>query len=267
MENIKDARYFSKKIVEESRHKFIYAYKYNRKLLIEQIISNYHILIDNKLQALYMKIDGLPKIDSDYLNLNKSAISIMNSEYLNFSIASEVIKSILNNNDIDKITKVESTVLNYINRSLVNGHIDNLQALLLLLNETKLMYSELYLSYLHHGILEDPTNKTELSFLQLEGFVHYVKKMLGTQSHISIVLDHEKEVSLESYKAINNLVGSRINGEISMNILTEPDAWKTYIDQRRQLIEATHDYENVEYDESCDEYMMKMKKMYQDRYR
>lgn len=267
MENINDATYYSRKIIEESRHKFIYAYQDNRKLLIQKIISNYPLLIGDNYSCLYMEIDGLPKIDTNYLDLNKNAISIMSSEYLYFSIASELIKSIINNNDLNKITKVENIILDYINRSLINKNISSLNILFQMLNKTKNMYNELYLNYLQKGVLEDPTNKTELSFLPLGGFIHYIRKMLGIKSHISLVLDHKKEVSKESYKAINNLVGSRINGEISINILTKPDTWKTYIDQRGQLIEATHDYENVEYDKSSNRYLIKMKKMYEVRHK
>lgn len=65
-------------------------------------------------------------------------------------------------------------------------------------------------------------------------------------------------MSLESYKAINNLIGSRINRDVSVNILTEPDTWKTYVDQQGQFIESTHDYENVEYDDSSRKHLMKM---------
>lgn len=45
-----------------------------------------------------------------------------------------------------------------------------------------------------------------------------------------------------------------------MNILTEPDAWKSYFAQNGQFVEVIHDYEDVQYDESSTEYIKRMRK-------
>lgn len=205
MENIKDVESFAKKIVEESRHKFIYAYRDNRKLLIERIMINYPIKIDNKPSALYFKLDGLPAIDSK--NLNSDAVSIINREYFNFYITSELIKFIIDNNDPDILKKASKTIINYANDCIEKGNIPNLQTLFELLSEAKQIYLDTYLNYMNKGILENPTEKTPFFFLNLEEFIYNTRKMLGKESHISLILDNEDEVSLESYKAINNLIG------------------------------------------------------------
>jgi hypothetical protein len=267
MENIKDATFYATKIAKEPRHKFIFSYNGNRSLLIKKTNELYPITIGNNPCTFYVKLDGLPKISSTEFNLDKNAISIVCDEYSKFSIASELIYSVVKNNDLEKIKSVEDTLLNYVNRIISkDSSVNSIQELLQLLRETKKIYFETYCNYLQKGTLINPSDKTSFSFIELPEFVNYTKQMLGKEEHISLVLDNNQKVCLESYKSINNLVSSRINKDISVNILTEPDSWGSYYDQGGQLIEATHDYENVEYDDSSKEYLIKMKKIYQKKY-
>lgn len=264
MESIQSASYYARKIAIESRHKFIYSYKENRKLLTEQF-ENYSITLGNTPAILYLKLEGLPKIEAKSTDLNKATVSIMSDQYISFLIASELLQSVLSNNDIDALKPEENKVLKYIN-CMSKEKFKDLYVVSNLLQEVRDMYLDMYLKCAKHGILEDPTKKYPFAFIELEDFVQSIKKVLEKKNHISIVLDHREEMPLEFYKAINNLISSRINGDISVNVLTTPDNWKSYIDQRNQLIEAIHDYENVEYDNSSSEYLKKIKRRYHNNY-
>src|SRR5574344_279999 len=177
MENIKDAKYYAEKIVREDRHKFIYSYDNNRDLLIKTIKDIYPIIIGSDLCALYLEIEGLLKIDFNIPDLNKSALSIICDEYFQFSVASALISSIIDNNDIKKIKDVESTLLEYVNR-IMKGNctsVNSIETLLKLLQETKQIYYETYYNYLQKGILSNPIDNTPLGFMQLPYFVYYTK--------------------------------------------------------------------------------------------
>ena len=65
-----------------------------------------------------------------------------------------------------------------------------------------------------------------------------------------------------STQAINNLIGSRINGDISVKVAIEPDDWETYRDSNGQFVGAIHDYGTVELDDSYKKYMKSRKNKY-----
>ena len=59
-----------------------------------------------------------------------------------------------------------------------------------------------------------------------------------------------------------NLMSSRINGDISVKVVTEPDAWATFITSNGVFVEYMHDYGIIELDNS---YKNDMKKLIKDR--
>ena len=88
-----------------------------------------------------------------------------------------------------------------------------------------------------------------MPFLHLESFVSQYKRGLNNNSYFGIVIDKGADVSLESIRNVNLLVGLRINSYISMKIVVAPDKWDSYFDSDGQYIEAVHDYGVVELDD------------------
>lgn len=83
---------------------------------------------------------------------------------------------------------------------------------------------------------------------------------MGMNSYFGIVYDKKGPLAIPSTRQINNLIGSRINGDISVKIAMEPENWETYVDSNGQFVQATHDYGTVELDDSFQKYMKKVKR-------
>lgn len=98
-----------------------------------------------------------------------------------------------------------------------------------------------------------------IPFLQLDLFIAQFKRALNNNSYFGIIIDKQQDIAVSSTKAINFLIGGRINKDISMKIAIQPDNWDTYLDPNGQLIEAIHDYGTVELDDSNREYTKKLK--------
>ena len=73
-------------------------------------------------------------------------------------------------------------------------------------------------------------------------------------------LDKKNNISTLSVQAINNFIGARINGDISIKVAIEPDDWETYCGTNGQYIEAIHDYGTIDLDDSYTKRLSKIKK-------
>ena len=116
-----------------------------------------------------------------------------------------------------------------------------------------------YVNYLKGGE-ELSINGLKIPFINLESFVIDYKKAINNSSYLAIVLDKKQQRAIPSVKAVNTHVGSRINSDISMKVVTEPDDWETSYDTRGQIVERIHDYGTVELDDSNKEFKKKIKK-------
>ena len=79
--------------------------------------------------------------------------------------------------------------------------------------------------------------------------------MINNNSYFCIIVDYQKDMSLTSMKAINSLISSRINSDISMKIACEPIKWLSYYSLNNDLIENIHDYDIIELDNNYSEYV------------
>ena len=70
----------------------------------------------------------------------------------------------------------------------------------------------------------------------------------------------KNNISTLSVQAINNFIGARINGDISIKVAIEPDDWETYCGTNGQYIEAIHDYGTIDLDDSYTKRLSKSKK-------
>ena len=98
-----------------------------------------------------------------------------------------------------------------------------------------------------------------IPFLQLELFISQYKRALDISFYFGIIVDKYDDIALSSTKALNSLVGARINKDISMKIVVEYGMWDSYVDTSGNFIEVIHDYGTVELDDSAKKYVKKLK--------
>ena len=102
----------------------------------------------------------------------------------------------------------------------------------------------------------------KIPFIMPEMLVSKIKKMLVNNSYFGIIIDGKNDFSLETYKLVNGYVTRRINSDLSMKVVTEPEKWVTYYDNSGEFAEAVHDYGIVELDSSYSDHTKKMMKKY-----
>lgn len=119
-----------------------------------------------------------------------------------------------------------------------------------MLKKSQTEYKKIYDEYVSSGVCPNPYEMVPIPMILIEGFMHYFKKLIGNDSYCELLVNHEDEISINSYKAINNLLSSRITGDLTLNIFCEPDDWVTFYDQSAMFVENVHDYTTIEYDDS-----------------
>lgn len=255
--------YISNRIMEQAWHKFVYAYNGDdRKLLIKYIIDHNPIeLNSNNPFAVKLSSMGLKNIQKSVDNLDKDKLSILSDEYLKLGIASDLLGTL---NRHDYLSKLDSNKIVAIMKSMSVEKISSLEELQDMLQKSRDEYKSIYEEYVKSGICANPYEKVLIPMILLDEFMHYFKEIIGNNSYCELLIDHEEGISLHSYKAINNLLGNRITGDLTLNIFCEPDDWRTFYDQSSMLIENIHDYTTVEYDESYENSMKKILKLHRD---
>lgn len=264
MDGYKNEEYLKQQIMSQNRHQFIFGYNNEvRRNFTEELGRKFPIKVDsNDPMGIYIRDFGLPKIEFDCTAFDNSKIGIVSIEYLTFTIVYNLLLKAREDIGDDllnlRIQKVFAMLNNY---SINPGCPDivNLQDLLNIVEQSKEFYRMYYIDYLTNGFIERTPDELALPFLHLESFVSQYKKALNNDSHFNIIIEKCEDVALSSVKAVNNLVGARINKDISMKIVVEPREWDSYIAFNGQCIEAVHDYGIVELDNSHGEYVKKLK--------
>ena len=261
----KSEKYLINEIMGESRHQFIYCYNDDkRKSFLQKLVEEYPINIDcNSPMCIYLNQFALPKIPIN-VELDNDKIDILSREYLSFAIAHAILQKSKNTVDADLLNSRITRLLSLLNKYNVNpGHkeIKSLDELILTLIKSKEFYMSYYLDYVKTGKENKSIEDIAMPFLQLEFFVSQYKRVLNNKSYFGIVIDKCDDISLASTRAVNFLVGSRINSDISMKVVVEPDKWDSYIDANGQYVEAVHDYGTIELDDSQNEYIKRLKKL------
>lgn len=265
MVEYKNEEYLKHEIMEQSRHQFIYGYdNEKRKLFFRELDMEFPIKMDcNSPMAIYLNEFGLPKTSTYSEQLDGNKIDILSREYLSFTIAHAILSNSKDNLDVDLLNSRIVKLLNILNKYSINpGHpeISSLDDLIKILEQSKEFYMLYYMDYVKSGKEDKSINDITLPFLELESFISQYKRVLSNESYFGIIIDKYQDISLSSTKAVNSLVGARINKDISIKIVVEPDKWDSYIDVNGQYVEATHDYGIVKLDDSYAEYVRKIKK-------
>lgn len=258
MEQYKNEEYLMNQIMEQSRHLFIYGYNCeHRSEFLKSLEQNYPIIADSdKPVALYFDTLGMPKIDVDLKDKDRYLIHAISREYLSFVIATRILERSI---EFDRtvLDSRLSRLINLINKNKNVGHaeIESVEHLLKEIKMSRDFYYDSYINYVKGLIERISIDNVTIPFLQLEMFVRLYKEAMSINSYFGIIFDKKSPLAIPSTQAINNLIGGRINGDMSIKVAIESDDWETYRDVNGQLVEAIHDYGTVELDGSLKEHM------------
>ena len=248
-------RNFSDEIIGQSRHQFIYGENgERRKDILTGIVNDNPIVCDvNEPGSILLDNDYLVGGESVY-NLDSYKKLAISREHLNFAVCGKLLDEALS---LD-INARSDEFLSRMNQIFVdNGQsIDDLDSLVRVLYQARDFYKDGYRIYLETGkfpSIED----LPIRFMDLNSFMHYYKKLLNNRSYFSVIVDQQSPISSLSKRAINDVVGKRINKDISMKVACQPDEWETYYDLSGQFVQAVHDYGIVELDDSLSQYVKK----------
>lgn len=249
------------RVMEESRHQFIYGYEgKERTEFLKSLEIEYPVKVNVKSpMAIYMENYSLPKVEITNEDVDKLKLNQIYREYFNISIISNIIEKIINQKDLN------------INDDKLNAFLQQVSVFTAdksLFGSLELFFSELnesldfYLRY-HHELLEGNAplpnfSEIKVPFIMPELLVPKIKKMLNNDSYFGVIIDKNDDVQINTIRAINDYVTSRINRDLSMQIACEPDKWTTYYDFNGNRADSIHDYGEVEFDNSSSVYIKKI---------
>ncbi|MBQ6841157.1 MAG: hypothetical protein IJO63_03490 [Bacilli bacterium] len=250
---------FSNEIMGQSRHQFIYGYNtQERHDILKGITDSYPVKVDIDLpMGIYLENYALPDIPNAH-DVDRILLSRMSREYLSFLIAYTLLNNALENNDFDLIIERVSSFLKTINRLFIDNdgvEIKSLKELLKILKLGCEFYSIHYKATLETGAFTGSFVELPISFLSLDSFIRYFKKLLNNNSYVALIVDVTEPISKIATQTINDYLSKRCNSDLSMKVACEPGIWKTYYDFSGNLVEYTHDYGVVELDDSSSRYL------------
>lgn len=246
-------KYLKSEIMTQSRHLFVYGYtNANRTNFLQELENDYPLRLDtNKPVALYLNQFGLRAHEKT----TNPLAEIIAREYLNMIITEKIIMKIrlLKNQEINnRIMKLF--------RLMSQERIEDLSDIQRQLHRSKETYIQMY-SKVQEGLIDTISmSEIPIPFLQLEMVIKDLKEIMNIDSCFGIILDKKEPLSYNSTRSVNDLIGSRINKDLSIKVAIEPNDWETYIGNNGQYIEYPHDYGIVELDDSYQTYMKKLKK-------
>ena len=258
MKIYKNEEYLKKEIMEQSRHLFIYGFKNeNRSKFLKSLEKEYPIIADSdKPVALYFDSLGMPKMNIDLKGKDALLIHASNREYLSFAVATKILERSMK---FDKtvLDRRLSRLIDSVNKEKNMGYaeIKTVGELLKEIKKSRDFYYESFINYVKGLKGKISIDDVAIPFLELEMFVRQYKDAMNMTSYFGIIFDKQAPLMSSSTQVINNLIGSRINGDISFKVAIEPNDWETYRDSNGQFVEETHDYGTVKLDDSLKEYM------------
>lgn len=249
-----------REIMLQNRHQFIYMEnKEERKDFLKSLEKEYPIKVDENFPiAIYMDEFSLPNILPVNDNADISFIKMISSEYLNFSIAVNILESLSKIDELNKLNDRIEKLLDIINRIDVNecfNKITSIDELLKTLKDSRTFYSTYYSEYIKGNLKNKDINDLKIQFLTIDSFLKSVKKVLNNNSYFGIIIDKQEQIPTISKNAINTFINKRINSDISMKVVCRKNEWDTYIDSNGEFIEYIHDYDIIELENSSFEHI------------
>ena len=251
-------------IMNQSRHLFIYGYENDeRTSFLKSLESDFDVVVGlDKPIAIYMKEYYFPKTDIS-LDVDKFRIHQVSRERFNIAIVKNIITRIKSNSSLLE----DENILKFLNRisSITSddssySNLDDFEKDLI----SSLEFYSLYYEKLISGSNSLPSiSEVKIPFIMPDMVIPKIKKMLVNNSYFGIIIDGSGDFSLETYKLVNGYVTRRINSDLSMKVVTDPEKWITYYDNSGEYAEAVHDYGIIELDSSYSELTKRMMKKYQ----
>lgn len=253
-----------KGIIESSRHQFIYGKNTKeRQKFLECIDSEYKIKANvNTPMGIYLSTDLLLTSET-MISANGDMVRLQSfaREQLSFTLAVMILKKIKRDLEAE-LGSIETNLLNFVNsRYLERTHrpIEIFDELITAFQKSADFYKENFLKEIRE---EKPAHFSflQVPFLDIISFVRSIKKVLKNDSYFAILIDHQSKLSTFSYQAVNNLIGGRINSDLSIKVVSEPEDWQVYFDMGGNRIDAVHDYGTEELDDSLKRHIEKQKR-------
>lgn len=249
--------------VMEMRHHFIYGRdnSLREKQLREIDVNNPIVLDQNRPMGVYLDTIGFPNLKSDIKDLDKNMLDMLANEYLSFVIWDNLLNKF--RNDID-VEKEQARIKKFIEKMNKFGgsKAKTIEEYAKSIKASRDAFLEAYIKYIQTGEIIPFIEKLDVPFMIIELSIKKFKEMLNNGAFFAVIADSKGKLPSCSCRAINNLVCSRINGDISMNVVTDPDNWMTYYAQNGQIAEYVHDYGVIELDGSLNEQIKRLKKSY-----
>lgn len=244
--------------VMEMRHHFIYGQDDEQRVcFLKNVASNNPIVMDeDKPMGIYLEPIGLPKVQTDMTNLEKQKLDLIAREYFSFILWDKLLEEFKKSVDVEKEKERIDKFLVDIRR-LDKNKSQTIEEYAKAIKKSRDAFLEIYIEYIKTGEMKPVINDLEIPFIMVENEIRAFKRMLNNQSFFAVMVDNHTEMLIFSYRAINNIVCSRINGDISMNVATAPDKWKTFYSQFDQVAENIHDYGTIELDNSFQDQIKK----------
>lgn len=260
------SKYINAQIMEQNRHQFIYGYNTDdRTKQIKDMVGEYPVKMDESTpMGIYLENHAIQTELPDY-NVDKLLTTRMSKEYLSFAIAYTLLDRALQDSDFEVIPERVSTFLEVVNHLILQpgqANIQSLQELLAVLKIGLDFYEMNYKSTVETGAFTGNFSEVPISFLSLDTFLRYFKKMLNNNSYVAVVIDLKSPISGIATQAINEYFTKRCNADLSMKVVCEPGSWGTYYDFNGVPVEYIHDYGTVELDDSHQECMKRIRERY-----
>jgi len=258
--------YIKQEILGQSRHLFVYGYNYeNREKLLESLEDDFPIKInENYPIALYLKDYALPNINQINRNLENDKAKILCKNFFEFSLSENIIKKVLEIQELGNLNIQIDKMLDRINRCFLNNQktkISDLQELRETLIQSKNFYYNYYVSFLNGESNLPDIKDLQMQFIDIMALINFVKTMLNNNSYFGIIIDYQMEMPLVLQQTINGYITKRCNSDISMKVVCDIADWKTYYDLNGVLAESVHDYGIVELDNNYKDYTKILKKI------
>ena len=260
--------YQKQEIMGQSRHQFIYGYdSEERTQFLKSLVDDYPIKMDeNSPMAIYMDEFALPNIEIKNENIDKIRLCTISREYLNFSIAYNIMDQLRKQVDIEKINNRNEEFLDFINRILMrrsNSKITSYDEFCKILNESRNFYSKYYQQYILDDVKNMDIDSLKIQFLVLDMLINHLKEMLNNNSYFGIIIDSKNSMPMISTNAINGLIASRINRNLSMKVSCQIENWQSYYDLNGVIVEYVHDYGIVELDDNYSKHVKQIQLKHQ----
>jgi len=262
---IKNKEHLAVEIMGQSRHQFIYGYNGGeREDFLKRLALNYPMTLDKSSPiGIYVCDKGLPEVPKNREHYDKIALQTFNRDYVDLLIVSSIASVALEQVDKKTLDTRSKELFDRFNKSFINENskaVKTFRELKEIIDVVKDIYHEEYTKYLASCNLYDFKKDLRIKNIVMGMFVKHFKSMINSRSYVGVIFDQQETLALYIQTAINNYVGSRINGDISMKIACDPEEWKTYYGSNGVPVEAVHDYGIVKLDSSSDNYMQKIMK-------